>query len=63
MHKRFLRKSQVADRYQVHPRTVDRMVNDGRIDPPIYRGKFPLFDEELLEARERRAIVSLEQSA
>ena len=63
MSKKFLRIKQVADRYGVHSRTVPRWVKDGRIDPPIYRGKFPLFDEELLEARERRAIVSLEQSA
>jgi predicted DNA-binding transcriptional regulator AlpA len=57
MAKQFLRKSQVAQRYQVHERTVDRMADDGRIPKPIHRGKFPLWEEGLLEEYERRAVI------
>ena len=60
MSKKFLRIKQVADSYGVHSRTVPRWVKDGRIDPPIYMGKFPLWDEEKLEARERAAVISPE---
>jgi predicted DNA-binding transcriptional regulator AlpA len=57
MAKQFLRKSQVAQRYGVHERTIDRMADDGRIPPPIRRGKFPLWAEDKLEAFERRAVI------
>jgi predicted DNA-binding transcriptional regulator AlpA len=55
--KQFLRKSQVSKRYNVHDRTTDRMAADGRIPKPIYRGKFPLWDETQLEEFERRAVI------
>jgi predicted DNA-binding transcriptional regulator AlpA len=58
MSKQFLRKSQVARRYGVHERTVDRMALDNRIPRPIHKGKFPIWDETLLEEYERRAIVN-----
>jgi predicted DNA-binding transcriptional regulator AlpA len=58
MTKQFLRKAQVAKRYQVHERSVDRMARDGRIPKPIHRGKFPLWDEALLEEYERRAVIN-----
>jgi predicted DNA-binding transcriptional regulator AlpA len=58
MSKQFLRKSQVAKRYSVHERTIDRMADDGRIPRPIHRGKFPLWDETLLEEFERRAVIN-----
>ena len=58
MAKQFLRKSQVAARYSVHQRTVDRMAVDGRIPRPIHRGKFPLWAAEQLEEFERRAIIN-----
>jgi predicted DNA-binding transcriptional regulator AlpA len=57
MPKQFLRKSQVAQRYNVHERTIDRMSDDGRLPKPIHRGKFPLWDETALEAYERRAVI------
>jgi predicted DNA-binding transcriptional regulator AlpA len=63
MHKQFLRKAQVAQRYQVHERTVDRMADDGRIPKPIHRGKFPLWDEAQLEEFERRAVINPEPTA
>jgi predicted DNA-binding transcriptional regulator AlpA len=56
--KQFLRKSQVAQRYQVHERSIDRMAEDGRIPKPIHRGKFPLWDESKLEEFERRAVIN-----
>ena len=63
MHKQFLRKAQVAKRYSVHERTVDRMADDGRIPKPIHRGKFPLWAEDELEAFERRAVIKPDPAA
>ena len=58
MPKQFLRRAQVAARYGINPRTVDRWKQDGRIPQPIHKGKFPLWDEALLEEFERRAITA-----
>lgn len=55
--KTFLRKRAVADRYSINPRTVERMTQDGRLPSPIYRGKFPLWDEDALDASDRAAAV------
>ena len=55
--KRFFRKRVVAERYGVNQRTVDRMSEDGRLPPPIYRGKFPLWDEDALDASDRAAAL------
>jgi len=55
--KKYFRKKAVSDRYDVTPRTVDRMVVDGRLPPPIYRGKIPLWDEEMLDASDRAAAL------
>jgi predicted DNA-binding transcriptional regulator AlpA len=57
--KRFLRKRAVGHRYGVNDRTVDRMKLDGRLPPPIYRGKFPLWDEDALDASDRAAALLL----
>lgn len=54
---KFLRKRTVAERYGVNTRTVDRMAEDGRIPPPIYKGKFPLWDEGALDASDRAAAL------
>ena len=54
MPKTYLRKRQVAARYNVCWRTVDRWSEDGRLPNPIYRGKVPLWDLDLLEADDRR---------
>ena len=51
--KQFLRKRGVAARYCVDERTVDRMKLDGRIPPPIYRGRMPLWDTDELDASDR----------
>ena len=63
MPKQFLRKSQVAQRYNVHERTIDRMAEDGRLPKPIHRGKFPLWAEDQLEEYERRAIINPKPAA
>jgi hypothetical protein len=49
--RRYLRKKQVAERYNVDERTIDRMTKDGRLPPYIYlRGsKLPLQDEDELD--------------
>ena len=55
--KRYLRKKAVAERYSVNLRTVERMKDDGRLPPPVYRGKFPLWDETELDASDRAAAL------
>ena len=55
--KQFLRKQGVAERYGVHPRTVERMTEDGRLPQPIYHGKFPLWDTDALDASDRAAAL------
>ena len=56
MPKTYLRKKSVAARYGVDPRTVPRMVEDGRIPAPdLYNGRFPLWDEAALDANDREA--------
>ena len=55
MSKRFLRKQGVALRYSVNTRTVERMIEDGRLPAPVYRGRIPLWDEALLDASDREA--------
>jgi len=57
MPKQYLRKSQVAARYGIDPRSVDRMKLDGRLPAPIYRGRMPLWDCTELDASDRRATV------
>ncbi len=54
----YLRKSQVGARYGgIHATTVERMVKDGRLPPPIYRGRFPLWDRDELDAADRAATM------
>jgi hypothetical protein len=57
MSKQFFRKTQVATRYGVDERTIDRMKLDGRIPKPVYRGKFPLWDGDELDEYDRRASI------
>jgi len=64
--KRYLRKAKVAERYDVDPRTVPRMVEDGRLRPPdLYNGRIPLWDEDKLDAddEEREAKARAEREA
>jgi len=52
----YLRKRQLAARYGVHVRTIDRMVDDGRLPrPDIFMGKLPMWSDETIAANERRA--------
>jgi predicted DNA-binding transcriptional regulator AlpA len=55
MPKQFLRKSKVAQRYDIDERTVDRMRNDSRLPKPIYRGRLPMWAEDELDASDREA--------
>jgi predicted site-specific integrase-resolvase len=51
----FLRKRQVAARYNIVTRTVDRWSADGRLPVPLFRGKVPLWSLEELEAQDHAA--------
>jgi hypothetical protein len=56
MSKKYLRQNSVAARYDKNPRSVPRMVEDGRIPPPaFYQGRFPLWDEDELDENDRQA--------
>jgi hypothetical protein len=53
---KYLRTNGVAGRYSVHARSIPRMVKDGRLPKPaLYNGRFPLWDEDELDANDRRA--------
>jgi predicted DNA-binding transcriptional regulator AlpA len=56
--KKFLRRRQLAERYSVHERSADRMVRDGRLPKPVYRGKTPFWDEDELDASDRACVVA-----
>jgi hypothetical protein len=55
----YLRKKGVAKRYgNVDVRTVERMVDDGRLPPPdLYSGRFPLWDENNLDAHDKARLA------
>ena len=57
MAKIYLRKAAVSERYGgITKRTIERMVQDGRLPAPEYpTGRIPLWDEAALEAFERAA--------
>jgi predicted site-specific integrase-resolvase len=52
--KKHSRKYQVAERYGVDERTVDRWKLDGRLPPPHYRGRIPLWDDDELDECDRK---------
>ena len=52
--KRYLRKNDLAARYGVTPRNIDFMVKDGRIPAPFYLSRFPLWDEDVIDAESNR---------
>jgi predicted DNA-binding transcriptional regulator AlpA len=58
MSTKFLRKAAVAARYSINPRTVERMISDGRLPKPVYRGRFPLWKESDLDESDRRFAVA-----
>jgi predicted site-specific integrase-resolvase len=61
MSHKFFRKAQVAERYGVDERTVDRWKLDGRLPPPHLRGRVPLWREDELEKLDRLATVKANQ--
>jgi hypothetical protein len=61
--KTFLRKRQVAQRYSITTRSVERWSLDGRLPAPTYRGKIPLWDLDLLEAADLAAATAARASA
>jgi hypothetical protein len=56
--RQYLRKRDVAHRYSMHPRSVERAAASGRIPLPEYPlgPARPLWDLEKLEANERAAV-------
>jgi predicted DNA-binding transcriptional regulator AlpA len=58
--KKYLRKRGVAERYSVHVRTIERMIEDGRLPRPIFLGRVrtPLWDVDELEASDRAATIA-----
>jgi hypothetical protein len=58
MPKQYLRKIRVAQRYDASIRWVERAVQDGRLPPPEYRGRIPIWDEAKLDESDRAAAVA-----
>jgi hypothetical protein len=52
--KQYLRKAQVASRYQTTTRNVELKVAAGVLPRPEYFGRFPLWDEGQLDEYDRR---------
>jgi predicted DNA-binding transcriptional regulator AlpA len=57
MSTKFLRKKAVGERYGVTLRSVERMVDDGRLPSPVYRGRMPLWREADLDESDRAAAL------
>jgi hypothetical protein len=56
---KWLRKNQVCQRYgNITPRTLERMVNDGRLPLPEfpYGNRIPAWQEETLDAHDRDVV-------
>ena len=56
--RRYLRKRAVADRYGTTTRNIELKVRDGTLPPPEYFGRFPIWDEELLDEHDRRRALT-----
>jgi predicted DNA-binding transcriptional regulator AlpA len=54
--KRYLRKADVAARYGLSERHIDRLAATGQLPKPIYISKFPMWSEAELAAAERAAV-------
>jgi hypothetical protein len=63
--KRWYRKAQVAARYAVSGRTIERAVDDGRLPPPKYPlgAKFPYWDGDELDEHDRNLAARTPQRA
>jgi predicted DNA-binding transcriptional regulator AlpA len=57
------RRKALAEFWGVSDRTIDRMRRDGRLGPPRYIGRLPLWDDEQREAAERAEPFLVAQSA
>jgi hypothetical protein len=57
---KWLRKTRVAERYDCHPRSVDRAAAEGRLPKPKYPfgNSIPAWDEAELDEHDRAAIVA-----
>ena len=57
---KYFRKADVAARYAVDDRTVDRMKLDGRIPPPKYLpgSRIPIWEERELDLNDRAATLA-----
>ena len=56
---KWLRKKHVCDRYRdITPRTVERMISDGRLPKPEFpfRNRIPAWREEVLDEHDRAAV-------
>jgi len=54
--KRYLRKADVAARYGLSERHIDRLAATGQLPKPIYISKFPMWSEAELAAAECAAV-------
>ena len=63
MSKQYLRKSAVAMRYGFCKRTIDRMVQLGRLPAPIYLGNCPIWDRDLLDQFDARLAAEAQPEA
>jgi hypothetical protein len=57
--KLYLRRADLAQRYNVTDRTVGRMVLDGRLPPPtLHNKRTPLWDEDVVTRHERQTLTT-----
>jgi hypothetical protein len=60
---KYLRRLDLAERYGCTDRNIDLMVRDGRLpQPTLKRGRFPLWDEDVIDAADREAAAALRAS-
>lgn len=56
--KRYLRKRDLAERYNTTIRNIEYKIKQGILPPPtMYLGRHPLFDEEAQDEHDRRAAM------
>jgi hypothetical protein len=59
----YLRRLDLAERYRCTDRNIDLMVRDGRLpQPTVQHGRFPLWDEAILDEHDRAATRALRAS-
>lgn len=57
---KFLRKRDVAERYGITTRSVERLVKDKRLPRPVFplHNKIPMWPEEVLDESDRAAAAA-----